>query len=157
MAIDQSRSGIAGSTAFKLHRATLLVDRVADRYLHRRHGIGYSSFLVLLTVGTLEAPTQSEIANSLNVSRASITQRVGQLIADDLVAIRRDSEDRRAKTVLLTEKGAGLLDRAWDGLESHQDGLDDGVDEVKLVRQLDQLISNALRILSHPGEKGETP
>jgi len=150
MSNDDTRAGITDSTAFKLHKATVLVDRVADRYLHERHGIRYSSFLVLLMVGTLEEPTQREIADSLNVSRASITQRVGQLIADDLVTTRQDSDDARAKTVSLTGKGAGLLHRAWNGLESHQDGLDAGVDEVALVRQLDQLIANALQILGHP-------
>ena len=51
-----TRMGIADSTAFKLHKATVLVDGVADRYLHGGHGIRYSSFLVLLMVGTLDEP-----------------------------------------------------------------------------------------------------
>jgi DNA-binding MarR family transcriptional regulator len=138
------------STAFKLHVATVLMDRVADRYLHERHGIGYSNFVVLLVVGTSGTPTQRAIADSLNVSRASITQRIAQLVADDLVVARRDTDDGRAKTVSLTAKGAKLLHRAWNGLEAHQDGLDAGVDEVALVRQLDRLIANALQILDHP-------
>jgi DNA-binding MarR family transcriptional regulator len=139
---------IADSTAFKLHQATVLIDRVADRYLQQTHGIRYSGFLVLLMVGTLDQPTQREIADGLNVSRASITQRVGQLVADDLVATRPDSDDARAKTVRLTRKGAELLRRAWDGLETHQDGLDAGVDEAALARQLDLLIRNARQILA---------
>ena len=128
----------------------MLVDRVADRYLHEHHGIHYSGFVVLLVVGTAHQPTQRALADSLNVSRASITQRLGQLIADGLVETCRHAGDGRAKIVTLTEKGSKLLQRAWNGLESHQDGLDRRVDEDALVQQLNQLIENALEILDQP-------
>lgn len=145
---DYQQRDIVESAAFKLHRATALVDRVADRYLQGHHGIRYSGFLVLLTVGALGQQTQRQIADALDVSRASITQRLARLLNDGLVTSGLHPDDARANTISLSEKGAALLERAWQGLESHQDGVDVGVDEEALVQQLDRIIENALRVLN---------
>ncbi|HSN35718.1 MAG TPA: MarR family transcriptional regulator [Arthrobacter sp.] len=145
---DFEQQDIVESAVFKLHRATALVDRVADRYLQEHHGIRYSGFLVLLTVGTGGQQTQRQIADRLDVSRASITQRLGRLLDDGLVTARPHPDDARANTVSLSRKGTALLERAWQGLESHQDGVDAGVDVKTLVQQLDQIIDNALLALT---------
>lgn len=145
---DFEQQDIVESAVFKLHRATALVDRVADRYLQEHHGIRYSGFLVLLTVGTVGQQTQRQIADRLDVSRASITQRLGRLLDDGLVTARPHPDDARANTVSLSRKGTALLERAWQGLESHQDGVDAGVDVKTLVQQLDQIIDNALLALT---------
>lgn len=150
-----SQPAIIESTAFKLHRATVLMDRVADRYLHAEHGIHYSSFLVLLMVGTLGRPGQRQLAEMLDVSAASITQRLKHLRAAGLVEIAPDPADARAHLVSLTDQGGTLLEAAWIGLDTHQDGIDAGVDEVVLAHQLDRLIANAVAVLDptrHPGD-----
>ena len=145
---DFEQQDIVESAVFKLHRATALVDRVADRYLQEHHGIRYSGFLVLLTVGTVGQQTQRQIADRLDVSRASITQRLGRLLHDGLVTARPHPDDARANTISLSGKGAALLERAWQGLESRQDGVDAGVDVKVLIQQLDRIIDNALRALT---------
>jgi DNA-binding MarR family transcriptional regulator len=156
--MTEARADIADSTAFRLHRATVLVDRVADQYLHTHHGIHYSGFLVLLMVGVLGRPTQRQIADHLDVSRASITQRVERLRSGGALAVEQDPDDRRVHRVSLTAAGAALLDAAWQGLDSHQAGIDTGVDEVELARQLDRLIANALAVLTPvPPEERERP
>lgn len=135
------------STAFKLHRATALVDRLADAYLLREHGISYSAFVVLLMSRVLGGATQTAIADNLAVSRASVTQRVSGLVARGLLEVSAHPGDSRANLVELTPAGQVLLDRAWRGLEEHQDGLDEGLDEPALAAQLDRLIANSTRIL----------
>lgn len=153
--MDDQQSAITESTAFKLHRATVLMDRIADRYLFAEHGIRYSNFLVLLMVGALGRPGQRRIAETLDVSSASITQRLKQLRDAGLVAIAPDPTDARAHTVSLTARGGALLTAAWVGLDTHQDGIDVGVDETVLAQQLDRLIANAVAVLNstrHPGE-----
>lgn len=133
---------ILNSTAFKLHQATALLDRAADTYLQREHGIRYAPFLVLLIVRVMGQPSQRAIAGALAVSRASITQRVALLSGIGLVTVEPDEQDARANVVRLTDAGATLVDSAWRGLEAHQDGLDAGVDEAALVAQLDRIIAN---------------
>jgi len=133
---------ILNSTAFKLHQATALLDRAADTYLQREHGVRYAPFLVLLIVRVMGEPSQRAVADALDVSRASITQRVAQLTAAGLLAVESDPRDVRANVLRLTEAGLSLVDEAWSGLEAHQNGLDDGVDEAALVTQLDRIIAN---------------
>ena len=139
---------ITSSTAFKLHRATVLIDRIADDYLTREHGIHYAPFLVLLMVRVLGEPSQQAIARNLDVSRASVTQRVSGLVESGLLEVTPDPADSRANIVRLTTAGRVLVDSAWRGLEQHQSGLDAGVDEPALVAQLDRIISNAEEALS---------
>ncbi|HOY83492.1 MAG TPA: MarR family winged helix-turn-helix transcriptional regulator, partial [Rhodoglobus sp.] len=134
--------------AFKLHRATVLIDRIADDYLTREHGIHYAPFLVLLMVRVLGEPSQQAIARNLDVSRASVTQRVSGLVGSGLLEVTPDPADSRANIVRLTTPGRALVDSAWRGLEQHQSGLDVGVDEPALVAQLDRIISNAVEALS---------
>lgn len=138
---------ILTSTAFKLHQATLLIDRIADEYLQREHGIRYAPFLVLLMARVMGQTSQQSIAANLGVSRASVTQRVTALQADGLLAVTTDPNDSRANLVSLTPLGADLINKAWTGLEHHRSGLDTGVDEKALAKQLDRLIANGTEIL----------
>ena len=125
------------STAFKLHQATLLVDRIADDYLQR--GTASATPLSRAADARHDGPTsQQAIAASLDVSRASITQRVSALV--ETACSRSRTRDSRANR-RLTTAGREPLDAAWQGLETHQTGLDDGVDEAVLVAQLDRLIA----------------
>jgi len=135
------------STAFKLHQATLLIDRLADVYLRREHGIRYAPFLVLLMVHVLGETTQQAIAQSLGVSRASITQRVSALVAEGWLTAEPHPTDARANLVAFTPAGMAKAQAAWLGLEAHQNGLDDGVDERALAQQLDRIIANGTRIV----------
>jgi DNA-binding MarR family transcriptional regulator len=137
---------IVDSTAFKLHRVTALLDRVAGAYLRDEHDIRYPAFLVLLMVRVLDEPSQRRIATNLGVTRASVTQRLTPLAEQGLLAIRTDPADSRANLVSLTPRGAALLDAAWRGLEAHRAGLDLGVDEVALVVQLDRILANGARL-----------
>ena len=138
---------LLNSTAFKLHRATVLVDRVADDYLVREHGMHYAAIVILLMARVLGDTNQTAIAENLAVSRASVTQRVSALAERGLLAVSPDPSDSRANVVRLTSEGERAFDRAWTGLEAHQVGLEDGVDEAALVAQLDRLIGNGVRIL----------
>ena len=136
---------ILDSTAFKLHRATLIIDRLADDYLQQHHGIRYAPMLVLLMVRLLGPTSQQAIAENLGVSRASVSQRVTPLVADGLLVI--EKLDGRTHRVTLTDRGRELFDTAWNGLENHQSTLDEGVDEAALAAQLDRIIDNGMKLL----------
>lgn len=148
---DRFQEMLLASPALKLHQATALVDRAADQYLRGAHGISYSHFVVLLTIGFLGQPHQRAVADSLDVSRASITQRVTALRKSGLVRITRDETDARSQRVSLTGDGESLLETAWRGLDEHDNGLEHGVDMQALERELDTLIQNARRYLRLPG------
>lgn len=129
--------------ALALHRATALVDRVADAYLRPAHGIGVSVFAALVTIDAIGPARQSAIADGLGVSRAAVTQRLADLLERGLVVVADDPSNRRAHLVTLSPAGRRLLRAAWSGLARSQDGLERGVDLVALQRALDTLIANA--------------
>ncbi|MFC6356797.1 MarR family winged helix-turn-helix transcriptional regulator [Luethyella okanaganae] len=135
--------------SFTLRRATHLLDRVADRLLQREFGLSYSLFLVLLALADGGRAKQTDIADSLDVSRASITARVRELGRRGLVAVCQSAEDPRANTVALSPEGERLLGAAWAALENEPDGLEAGVDIDGLAAQLDILIAKAQRHLEH--------
>jgi len=132
-----------------LHRATALVDRVADAYLLPAHGISVSAFGALITIDAIGPARQSAIAAGLGVSRAAVTQRLADLTSRGLVEVIGDPSNRRAPLVSLSPAGRQLLADAWDGLSRSQDGLERGVDLIALQRALDRLIANAEDHLAH--------
>lgn len=133
--------------ALALHRATALVDRVAEVYLRPAHGIGTSAFAALVTIDALEPARQTDLARGLDVSRAAVTQRLADLSARGLVEVHPDPTDARANVVSLSAAGRALLRDAWAGLARQDDGLEAGVDLEVLLAGLDAVIANATRFL----------
>lgn len=148
---------LQNSTVFKLQRATGLVNRVSDQYLYSSHGIHYAPFLVLLVVRISGPSPQRAIARSLDVSRASVTQRVQLLRTLGLLDVNINSADTRANVVTLTLAGRRLIDTAWHGLEAELAAVDLGIDDSALGGQLDRLIENCTAALAMraPGEPSE--
>lgn len=134
--------------ALTLHRATALVDRVADAYLQSAHGIGISIFAAMVTVNAIGPARQSAIARGLGVSRAAVTQRLAEPVARGLIEVVPDAADRRANLVVLSAAGKKLLSEAWEGLERSDDGVEEGVDLGSLQIALETLIANAERHLA---------
>jgi DNA-binding MarR family transcriptional regulator len=131
-----------------LHRATALVDRVADAYLRPTHGITISMFAALVTIDAIGPARQSEIARALDVSRAAVTQRLVELVGRGLVEVAPDPDDQRANRVAVTTQGRSLLEAAWAGLAASDDGLEEGIDLEALQAALDRLTANAVRHLA---------
>jgi DNA-binding MarR family transcriptional regulator len=134
--------------ALTLHRATTLVDRVADKHLRNMHDVTLSMFAALVTIDAVGPARQSTIARALDVSRAAVTQRLVELVARGLVEVAPDVTDQRANRVAVTRKGRELLDAAWTGLAESDDGLQDGLDLEALQSALDTLVANAARHLA---------
>lgn len=150
---EPTTTDAARRLALTLHRATALVDRVADTYLRPAHGISVSMFAALVTIDAVAPASQADVARALDVSRAAVTQRLQGLVARGLVAVVVDTADGRANVVSLTSAGAELLAAAWDGLARSDDGVERGVDTAALQAALDTVIANAERYLGPAGER----
>ena len=134
--------------ALALHKATALVDRVADSYLRPTHDIGISAFAAMVTIDAVGPARQSVVAAALDVSRAAVTQKLVDLVGRGLVEVGPDPGHRGANLVSLTPAGRSLLSEAWEGLARADDGLEDQVDLVALLDQLERLAANAERHLA---------
>lgn len=134
--------------ALTLHKASGLVDRVADSYLRSAHDMGISVFATMVVIDAVGPARQSVVAQALGVSRAAVTQRLAELVDRRLVDVSADPENRGARLVRLSRTGRRTLAQAWDGLAAFDDGIEDGVDLVALLTQLDLLVANAERYLA---------
>ena len=80
------------------------------------YGLSEGRFYVLCCLFSEEivghkAPSPSEIAEQLGVTRATITGLLDGLERDGFLERRHDGKDRRALTIHLTGKGRGVMDR----------------------------------------------
>lgn len=139
--------------ALALHRATALVDRVAESYLRPAHGIGISEFSALVTIEALGPARQTDLAAALDVTRSAVTQRLATLTRRGWADVTPDERDARAHVVTLTPAGRRLVADAWQGLARYDDGLEDGVDLVGLLVALERIAVNAERHLERRGAR----
>lgn len=147
-------AGSAQRLVLTLHRATALVDRVADSHLRPHHDIGIATFAALVTINVVGPARQAAVARALGVSRAAVTQRLGPLLRRGLVDVVLDPADSRANLVSLSPAGRRLLAEAWAGLAGSDDGLEQGVDLVLLQALLDRLVANAEEHLDRLAAQG---
>jgi MarR family transcriptional regulator for hemolysin len=82
-----------------------------DRRL-RPLGLTRATWLLLVHVRKLDAPSQSDLADALGIEGPSVVRLVDRLAAEGLVE-RRVGDDRRVRTVHLTARGEALSAEIW--------------------------------------------
>lgn len=114
---------------------SFLVHEVARRMRYmfdartRPLGITRAQWRILVTVAIREAPSQSELAELLDVERITMCRMLDRLVDADMVERRSDPSDRRVWRIHLTEQAMPLVDKINQiAREFEQDfvaGLDD--------------------------------
>lgn len=92
-------------------RAARIIARRFDVAL-RPLGLKSGQFSLLMSLNRPEPPTLGSVAELLAVDRTTLTANLKPLERDGLIEVRSDREDRRARRLLLTEKGRSVLARA---------------------------------------------
>ena len=64
----------------------------------------------VVEIGSMGAPTMSEVANRLNVTQGAVTQMATRLEKKGYVIRQKDTQDKRVTTISLTEKGKILCE-----------------------------------------------
>jgi DNA-binding MarR family transcriptional regulator len=80
-----------------------------------------TQFAALVKLRELEAAPQTELGRLTGMDRATISGVVARLQKRDLVQLRADPQDRRARIIALTEAGEALLAQALGRVESVSD------------------------------------
>ncbi|HRA78842.1 MAG TPA: MarR family transcriptional regulator [Burkholderiaceae bacterium] len=117
-----------------------LIETELRNRLREEFGTTLARFDVLAQIARPPAePTMSELSQRLMVTKGNITDVIGRLEAEHLVARRRDSADARVLRVHLTPKGRRLVatmvpaHNAWLGALLHEFDRDE-------LRQLDGML-----------------
>lgn len=82
------------------------------------------------------------LADHLDVSNAAASQMLGRLVQDGIVRREEDPSDRRAKRIILTEKGSQMVQEGLLGSQSWMHSLADA-----LTTEEKEQVQNALSIL----------
>lgn len=90
----------------RLQRFSARIDRLLDATL-RDHGINRAQFDVLLTIGANEGLTQQQLAQSIGLTRANVSQLLDRLQTAGLV---ERIPQGRAYALRLTSDGRALLE-----------------------------------------------
>ncbi len=97
-------------------RITFLMHDVARRSRYwfdaraRSKGITRAQWRVLISLSRVDGPTQTELADLLDVERITLCRMVDRLAEAGLVERRADPSDRRVWRLHLTDKAAPLVD-----------------------------------------------
>ena len=111
----KSKSDSAGpldrSPSHLLHRA---LQRALDIYAETSGptAVTQRQYTVLSAVAAREGLTQAELVRATGIDRSTLAELVARMLAKGLIGRERSSEDGRANTVSLTDKGRAVLDDA---------------------------------------------
>ncbi len=89
----------------------------------RSRGLTRAQWRVLLYLDRSDGPTQSEVAEMLDVERITLCRMVDRLSEGGLVERRADPADRRVWRLYLTDKAAPLVDELTDIANEMEDNL----------------------------------
>lgn len=130
-----------------LLRVSVALENAAEK-LFSPHGISTAQFNVLnLLAAAPDGMKASELAAALVVDPSNVTGLLKRMSRDGLVADLEHREDRRARMVVLTQKGIGLWKRAHKdytkALEKMESVL--GVDEREKFSRLLRKVEGGVR------------
>jgi DNA-binding MarR family transcriptional regulator len=75
----------------------------------KEHGVSMAQIGALFRISRRGACGVTDIGDELGVTSAAASQLLERLVQSGLVRRREDPDDRRAKRIVLTERGRGLL------------------------------------------------
>ena len=122
----------------QLARTSRVVAQAFERAMAEAGGSA-STWQVLLLVRTQSWGTQSELAEELGLTSATVTHHLNALERKGLVRRWREDSNRRVQRVELTEAGVELFDRLREVANRHDKRLRSELSDDE-VRQLSELL-----------------
>lgn len=127
-----------------LRRATRRVSRLYDEAL-APHGltIGQLGVLAMITSRTTDdgGPSVQQLADAFEMDQSAMSRTLKPLVRDGLVSDRPHREDRRRRTLVLTEEGRDRMEiasEAWGVMQKRLMKTIDAVDAKDLMVVLDE-------------------
>ena len=105
------------SIGYALHQLSFALDRQSDEALRASLDIGYSQFKILMAAKHRSGLKQSDIANYLGQTEASVSRQIKIMKSEGLISVRIDPDNRRSRSIVLTDKGTELSRQCVELLE----------------------------------------
>lgn len=134
------------SVGYVLHNLVFILDHQSDEALRAELGVGFSQFKILMAAKHRSGLKQNDIARHLGQTEASVSRQIKLMKADGLLSVQIDPGNRRARSIILTEKGTDFGKRCIAVLEQTHATVFGSLSfsEEKLMRELlERLITKA--------------
>lgn len=135
----------------RLARTARVVTQAFERAMAQAGGSA-ATWQVLLLVRSRQWGTQSELADAMGVTGATLTHHLNALEDQGLVRRWRESGNRRVQRVELTDEGSAMFDRLREVAVRHDERLRSRLSDEEaalLTKLLDRLLAG----LGHPPGK----
>ena len=136
-----------------------IIHRQSQIYLNselRQYDINSSEYIYLVNLASNEGVNQKYLSDMLCVDEALTTRVIRSLEKKNYVVRERNSDDRRAYNVKLTEKGKKIQPIIVDKLKDWTVVLSTGMNKEQVDYIIDNLISMANNaIITNRGEKNK--
>ena len=136
-----NRPPVLPPIGLQLTRTARVVSQAFERAMADAGGSA-SVWQVLLLVRSQQWGTQSEMAEAMGISGATLTHHLNAMEEQGLVRRWRESSNRRVQRVELTDDGRALFDRLRDVARAHDERLRSnlsGEESAQLAELLERL------------------
>ncbi len=132
------------SIGYALHQLVFIIDRQSDEALHAQLGVGFSQFKILMAAKKRTGLKQNDIASYLGQTEASVSRQIKIMKADGLLIVQVDPNNRRARSIVPTDKGVILGKKCVEVLEVTHATVFGSLSfaEQKLMRELLERLTN---------------
>lgn len=118
---DRAALPLEQRITFRFSRLAALSTRPVARLFLRRHGLTIPAWRALITIGSLQPTSPTEVARRMSIEADRVTRTVDRLVAKRLVRRENDIRDGRRSVLALTSRGQEVyteIDRIRRAVES---------------------------------------
>jgi len=134
-----------------IHQMHVLIEKHLEQRLAEQNNISFAQFLVLLPVRCPAHVSQSQIAESTNLTEATVSRHMSTLTEEGFLTRTEDPDNRRKHILALTAKGERAITDAKIVLEAALEDLFSDVslkDRTLISTTFDRITTKLLDI--HP-------
>ena len=102
---DRTGMPLEQRVTFRFSRLAALSTRPVARLFRVRFGLTVSSWRTLITIGSLQPTSPTEVAKRMSIKADKVTRAVDHLVEKGLVRRRSDTSDGRRSVIALTAQG----------------------------------------------------
>ena len=147
---SKDRSDWSKSFMYSLHETYFLVEKHLEEKLTEAAGVTFSQFLIMLPLHCERTACQTEIANFLHLTEATVSRHISGMTEDGLLTRKDDPVNRRKHILALTAKGLKEFTRAQKVIEVELKSIFEVIpsgDRANIIHAFDRVLEKLLAML----------
>lgn len=121
--------------------------KIADEFNRRlqEHGVTRVQWIALFYIGKSNSISQKELSDLMNVKESSMVRLIDRMEKEELVVRKKQTNDRRITSIVLTDKGINLRNELLPLGEQFQKDATSGISDEELdnfKKVLEKMVNN---------------